>query len=250
MTAHLDRWDAAGVRFVFGYDANPAFVDRAENVHSGDYEELVRKADEVFAQPRAKQPRIKEEIVRERGYLNKRLLAEDTAEFEHRPTKSKKTYRIVVLRKLIEEERGQLSVGTDFRYFFFITNDLALMQQEVVAESNARCNQENLIEQLKNGTRALHAPLNTLDANWAYMVIASLAWTIKAWCALLLPVTPRWRERHEAEQTRVLRMEFRTFVQRFILLPAQILFRGRQLIIRLLGWRPDLPIFFRLLDAF
>ena len=250
MTAHLDRWDAAGVRFVFGYDANRSFVDRAENIHLGDYEELVRKANAVFAgRPRAKRARVKEEIVKQRGYLNKRLVSEDTAEFEHRPSKAKRSYRIVVLRKLIDEEEGQLCVGTVFRYFFYVTNDRTLTQAEVIAESNNRCNQENLIAQLKNGVRALHAPLNTLEANWAYMVIASLAWSIKAWAALLLPVAPRWRERHEAEQTRMLRMEFRTFVQSFILIPAQVLLRGRQLIIRLLAWRPGLPTFFRLLDA-
>lgn len=250
MTAHLDRWDAAGIRFVFGYDANRSFVERAEDIHPGDYEELVRKANEVFArQPRAKQPRVKEEIVKQRGYLNKRLVSEDTAEFEHRPSKAARSYRIVVLRKLIDEERGQLCLGSDFRYFFYVTNDRTLTQAEVIAESNDRCNQENLIAQLKGGVRALHAPLNTLEANWAYMVITSLAWSIKAWAALLLPVAPRWRERHQAEQRRVLRMEFRTFVQHFILVPAQILLRGRQLVVRLLAWRPALPTFFRLLDA-
>ena len=250
MTAHLDRWDAAGVRFVFGYDANPGFVGRAEDIHIGDYEELVRKANEQFAgRPRAKQPRVKEEIVKERGYLNKRLIAEDTAEFEHRPTKATRSYRIVVLRKLIDEERGQRTIGSDFRYFFYVTNDRKLTQAQVVAESNGRCNQENLIAQLKSGVRALHAPLNTLEANWAYMVIASLAWSIKAWAALLLPVTGRWRERHQDEQNRILRMEFRGFVQTFILIPAQVLLRGRQLVLRLLAWRPALPTFFRLLDA-
>ena len=249
MTAHLDRWDTQGVRFVFGYDANPSFVDRAENLHPSDYQDLLRKANQQFSGKRTKPTRVKEEIVRERGYLNMRLLSEDTAEFDHRPSKAKQTYRIVVLRKLIEEERGQLSVGTDFRYFFYVTNDRKLTQREVVAESNDRCNQENIIQQLKNGVRALHAPLNTLDANWAYMVIASLAWSIKAWFALLLPVAPRCREQHEAELLRVLRMDFRTFLQRFILIPAQILLQGRRLIIRLLAWRPDLPILFRLLDA-
>ena len=250
MTAHLDRWDEAGVRFVFGYDAHPSFVEHAENLHPGDYEELVRRANEQFARkPRAKQPRVKQEIVEKRGYLDKRLVSEDTAEFDYRPRKAQRTYRIVVLRKLVEEYKGQLNIGTDFVYFFYITNDRTLRQEQVIAESNDRCNQENLIEQLKNGVRALRAPLNTLEANWAYMVMASLAWTIKAWCALLLPVAPRWRDRHEAEQTRVLRMEFRTFVQSFILIPAQILFSGRRLVVRLLAWRPDLPIFFRLLDA-
>jgi hypothetical protein len=250
MTAHLDRWDAAGVRFVFGYDANPAFVARAEDIHIADYEELVRKANEQFTgRPRAKQPRVKEEIVRRRGYLNKVLIAEDTAEFEHRPSKAARSYRIVVLRKLIDEERGQRCIGSDFRYFFYVTNDRKLTQAEVIAEANGRCNQENLIEQLKNGVRALHAPLNTLEANWAYMVIVSLAWSIKAWAALLLPVSGRWRERHQAEQDRMLRMDFRTFLQAFILVPAQILVHGRQLIIRLLAWRPTLPTLFRLLDA-
>ncbi len=47
----------------------------------------------------------------------------------------------------------------------------------------------------------------------------------------------------------MLRMEFRTFVNAFILVPAQIFRHGRQLIVRLLSWRPNRPIFFRLLDA-
>jgi hypothetical protein len=250
MAAHLDRWAEAGVRFVFGYDANPAFVDRAGNLPDGEYLELVRKANQAFVkQPRAKQPRIKEEIVRQRGYLNQRLLAEDTAEFEHRPSKAKGTYRIVVLRKLIVEESGQRSLGTSYRYFFYVTDDWKLSQQQVVAEANGRCNQENLLDQLKNGVRALHAPINTLDANWAYMVMASLAWTLKAWFALLLPAAPRWRKQHEQDRQLVLRMEFRSFLQHFILIPAQILRSGRRLIYRLLAWRPHLPILFRLLDA-
>jgi hypothetical protein len=124
-----------------------------------------------------------------------------------------------------------------------------LTQQEVIAEANGRCAQENLIEQLKNGVRALHAPLNTLEANWAYMVIASLAWSIKAWCALLLLVAPRSRKHHQSDQLRLLRMDFRSFLQRFILIPAQIIRSGRRLIFRLLAWRPDLPVLFRLLDA-
>jgi hypothetical protein len=250
MTEHLDRWTDAGVRFVFGYDANASFVNCAENLDDREYTQLVRKADQVFAKhPRKKQPRVKEEIIREREYFNQRLVEEDLAEFEHRPNKAKLTYRIVVLRKLIVEERGQRNLGTIYRYFFYVTNDWQLSPAEVVAEANQRCNQENLIEQLKNGARALHAPLNTLDANWAYMVIASLAWTLKAWFALLLPIAPRWREQHERDRQLVLHMEFRSFLQQLILIPAQILRGGRQLIYRLLGWRPHLPILFRLVDV-
>ena len=121
--------------------------------------------------------------------------------------------------------------------------------EQVVHEANGRCNQENLLDQLKNQVRALHAPLNTLDANWAYMVIAALAWSLKAWFALLIPVVPRWRKKHEADRARVLTMDFRSFVQRLVLIPAQILRTGRTLVYRLLAWRPDLPIPPRFLDA-
>jgi DDE family transposase len=249
MSAHLDRWDGDGVRFVLGHDADSGFVNRAENMRSDDFTELVRKAKSAFSTTRAKQPRIKEEIVRERGYLHKRVLAEDTIDFEYKPHRARKSYRIVVLRKVIVEERGQRTLAEDFRYFFYITNDRSLSLDQVIAESNDRCNQENLIKQLKYGVRALHAPVNTLNANWAYMAIASLAWSLKIWFGLLVPVSPRWRDVHEAERKAIVRMNFRTFVQRFILIPAQIVRTGRRLIYRLLAWRPDLTVFFRLLDA-
>ena len=250
-TTYFDGWDDDGVRFVFGYDASKPMVARADAVEEAEYRELVRRADEAHAArtPRAKQPWVKEEIVRERGYLNLCLACEDLAEFEYHPTKANRAYRIVVLRKTIVEERGQLCFGQNYRYFFYVTNDRAMTAEEVVREANHRCNQENLNAQLKGGVRALRAPLNTLDANWAYMVIVAIAWSLKAWFALLIPVAPRWRAEHEADRERVLRMEFRTFVQRFILVPAQIIRTGRRLIYRLLAWRPELPIFFRLLNS-
>jgi len=250
-TAHFDRWSGDGVRFVFGYDASRPMISRADAIADAAYAELVRRADRTFEDraSRAKQPRIKEEIVREREYKNLRLEREDIAEFAYQPVKCDRTYRMVVVRKTILEERGQRCLGHNHRYFFYITNDAAMPAREVVREANNRCGQENLLDELKNGVRALHAPVNSLDANWAYMVMASLAWTIKAWFALMLPVSPRWRERHLDDRQRVLRMDFRTFLQRLILVPAQIIRTGRRLIFRLLAWRPDLPILFRLLDA-
>ena len=37
--------------------------------------------------------------------------------------------------------------------------------------ANDRCNQENLLQQLKNGVRSLSAPVDNLVSNWAYMVM-------------------------------------------------------------------------------
>lgn len=252
-TRHLDRWSEDGVRFVFGYSAHRNLVQDAEDlVDESEYEQLVRGANKAFegVKSRTKPPRVKQQIIKERGYKNLQLLREDLAEFPYSPRHATRNYRIVVLRKTILETGNQQSIPTlDYRYFFYITNDFEMSAQQVVRESNDRCNQENLNEQLKNGPRAFRAPLDTLDANWAYMVIVSLAWSLKAWFALLLPVSPRWQDRHLADKERVLRMDFRTFVQNFILFPVQVLRTARRLVYKLLAWRPEIPIVMRMADA-
>ena len=226
-TQHLDRWDAEeGTYFVFGYDASKGLKGRADALAEADYGELVRRAKSTFVEQerrRARPRRHKEEFVRIKGYKNIRLRSEDIAEFEYSPRACKKTYRMVVLRKNLSVERGDDVLFDDIRYFFYITNDRSMSAAQVVYESNDRCDQENLIEQLKNGVRALHAPVNTLNANWAYMVMTSLAWTLKAWMALSLPVSPRWRERHLHQMRSWLRMDFRTFRKAVIDFPVQIL---------------------------
>ena len=80
------------------------------------------------------------------------------------------------------------------------------------------------------------------------MVITSLAWSLKAWAALLVPVNPRWRQRHEAEKQKLLRMEFPTFRQAMINIPAQIVRGGHRLVYRFLAWNPWQSTFFRLWD--
>lgn len=250
LTQHMDRWTEDGVRFVFGFDAAKKVVAAAQGLRETEYAELVRKADDIFQGcSRKKQPRVKQRIVQQRGYLDQTLWREDVAEFDYTPSRAQQSYRMVVVRKEIMEHRGQLCLGTYHRYFFYITNDRAMTPAQVVAEANDRCNQERLIEQLK-ASRALHAPLNTLHANWAYMAIVMLAWSLKAWFALLLPVMPRWRDRHTLDKKRVLRMEFRSFVNAFIIIPAQVLRTGRYLSVRFLAWARDLHLLFRQLDGF
>ena len=135
------------------------------------------------------------------------------------------------------------------RCFFYITNDWTTPAVEIVREANRRCNQENTIAQGKSA-RVLSAPLDTLLSNWAYMVIASLACSIKAWCALLIPVDDASpdKERQEKEKRRLLTMEFTTFRNAFMNIPAQIVRTGRRLVCRLLGWNRWLDPLFRLVD--
>ena len=250
LTSAFDSWDEGGVRFIFGNDARKNMVALADKEPDELYRELERRAERVIAtKPREKPEDVKDRIVRERGYRTLRPNGEDVVEFEYQPGKCKKVYRVVALRKNITVTKGDIALFDEIRYFFYITNDRTLTADAVVHEARQRCNQENLIGQLKNGVHALHAPVNTLNANGAYMLMASLAWTLKAWFALSLPVSPRWKERHSAEREDVLRMEFRTFIASLINIPAQIIRAGRRLIFRLLSWNPSEQMLFRFLDA-
>lgn len=250
LTTEFDRWDEAGVRFVFGYDARANLVDIADEHPDAVYQDLVKRAESRFdVVQRARPEDVKDAIVRARGFPTLRTTGEQLIDFEYRPTAARKTYRVVALRKSIDTTKGQDVLFSEYRYFFYITNDLNLTKQQVVQEARDRCNQENLHSQLKTGLHALHAPVNTLDANWAYMVMASLAWSIKAWMALMTPVCPRWKERHQAEKDEMLKMEFRTFLDRFIHIPAQILSAGRRIIYRFLAWNTWQQTFFRLVES-
>jgi Transposase DDE domain group 1 len=135
---------------------------------------------------------------------------------------------MIVLRKSLSVEEGQRRLWDEVRYFFYITNRTDLSTAEVVWFCNERCNQENLIEQLKNGLKALRMPVDNLVSNWAYMVMAALAWTLKAWFALLV------RRREHRDQ--LLAMEFRRFLHGVIRIPVQIITAGRRIIYRILGY--------------
>jgi hypothetical protein len=135
-------------------------------------------------------------------------------------------------------EKGDLTLFDDVRYFFYITNDWQTSADQLVFLANDRCDQENLIEQLKNGVKALRMPVDNLESNWAYMIMASLAWTLKAWFALLLPERGRWAEKYREEKLRLLRMEFKGFINAVIQTPVQIIRAGRRVIYRMLSWNP------------
>lgn len=250
LSTAFDAWTDDGVRFIFGNDATATMKTCAESIPEDTYEDLVREAERVIkTKPRERPENVKERIVEEREFKNIKLESEEVVEFPYRPRKCDKTYRVVAVRKNLTHEKGQLVLFDEIRYFFYITNDFTLDRDEIVKEAGQRCNQENLIEQLKNGVRALHAPTNTLMANWAYMVMASLAWNLKAWSALSLPIHPRWRTLHAEQQRRLLRMDFRTFLAAFIRVPCQILRSGRSLVYRLLAWNPWQHVFLRFVHA-
>ena len=235
-TAQLDRWNEQGTRFILGFDAHPKLVALAEGLAASAWQRLKRLPKyRILTEPRTKGVRYKEQIVVEKEFDNQKLLGEDVAEIEYQPGKCGYPYRVVILRKNISVQRGENVLFDEVRYFFYITNrpDKAA---KIVGLANGRCDQENVIEQMKNGVNAMRMPVNDLLSNWAYMVMAALAWNLKAWYGLLMPNRERGLE--------LVRMEFRRFLHAIVLLPCQIVRTARRVIYRILGYNSWLKDFF------
>jgi hypothetical protein len=242
LTANFERWTEDGVRFAFGKDATKNLVEIAEGLDKRRWSALERREKRAGSGKRRRRPvNVKERIVVEKQYKNITLQKEHVAEFSYQPSKCNRPYRVIVLRKKLLVERGQILLCDDVRYFFYITNIEEMSPAEVVLFSNERCNQENLIEQLKNGLNALRMPVGDLVSNWAYMVMSSLAWTLKAWFALLV------RDRQRRDE--LLKMEFRRFLNTIVRLPTQIVRGGRRIVFRILGYNDWTRTFLQTYDT-
>jgi hypothetical protein len=237
LTAHFDSW-AARVDFIFGMDNSPALRARAEALDERVWRRLHRPApyQSSTGQVRARPTDHKQAIVVEREYLNLQLNHEDVAEFTYQPGKCSRPYRVIALRKNISRTRGEHVLIEEIRYFFYVTTRTDLTAEQVVELANERCDQENVIEQLKNGVNALRLPLRDLVSNWAYMVIAALAWNLKSWFAMMM--------HRNTDRRDYIRMEFRRFVNSIILIPAMVARRARGITIRLIGYTPSIDRLF------
>jgi len=233
LTGHFDKW-AQRVDFVLGMDSTATLRGRAEALDEKAWTRLERPPGHVSptGTTRARREDHKQRIVTERGYLDLRLDHEDVAEFDYQPGKCARSYRVIALRKNISKARGEQVLIQDIRYFFYITTRTDLTPAQVVACANERCDQENIIGQLKSGVNALRVPLYDLVSNWAYMLIAALAWNLKSWFAMMM--------HRKADRREFIRMEFRTFLHGIILIPAMIIRRARTITVRLIGYQPSL----------
>jgi hypothetical protein len=196
-TGHLDHWDALGtVRFLFGIDAHENLKALADALPAEAYSFLERPPRyQIKTAPRERPEHVKHEIVQERGFETIHTLEEMVAEFQYQPGACNRSYRMVVVRKRLAHDKGQMRLFEQYRYLFYITNDRTTRADQIVFKANDRCDQENLIAQLKSGVKALATPVDNLVSNWAYMVMASLAWSLKAWSALLAALTATDRVR-------------------------------------------------------
>ena len=241
LTANFDRWSDNGVDFVFGYDAKTNLVRTpAAPTRRCTTSSWATPHAAIMTTERAKAPRVKDAVVRQRGWKALHTAGEDVCEFDYRPGACPaRDYRVVALRKDLSVERGEDVLFHEYRWFFYITNlDKSTSTDAVVGHARERCDQENLMAQLKSQVRARHAPLNTLVANWAYMVMAALAWSLKAWCALLLPVSPRWPRATASSAAACSRWSSRPSGRPSSTSPAPIVTDARPVRSHVLAWNP------------
>ena len=230
LSEDFDHWTKDGVQFVFGVASKKNLIELAEGIEDGQWRRLKRDGRKILGKNRAKMDRVKLERIKAREYRHITLEEEHYAEFSYRPTKCKKDCRVVALKKTLRIEKGQELLFPEIRYFFYITNapKREMTARQVIRHANQRCDQENLIEQAKNGVYAMRMPCKEMLANDAYIVAASLAWNLKAWISLL------WHDKEEGEIIR--NMEFPRFARGIIEIPCQVVKSGRKLIHRFLGY--------------
>ena len=236
LTEHFDGW-AERADFLFGMDARKNLVGMAEALPKRAWKPLKRKPKyEAKTEERRRPQNVKQQIVRDREFKNIRLVSEHVTETTYQPGKCKRTYRLVILRKNLSVERGENTLFPDIRYFFYVTTLYDRTPAKIVELANGRCDQENVIEQLKNGVNAMRMPVDNLLSNWAYMVMAALAWNLKAWFAMFVPDQQR--------SAQLLSKEFRYFLNVIVRIPCQILSQGRRLVYRILNYNAWLSEFF------
>lgn len=232
LTEHFDKWDEK-CEFVFGMDARANLVKLADAVEENRWRDFERRPKYTVKTTARKRPEnVKDQVVRDRGFRKIETVREQYAEFEYRPAKCRKTYRMVVLKKTIKVVKGELRLFDEIRYFFYITNDREMSADRVLEFYRGRADHENDIEQLKNGVRALQMPSDNLLSNWAYMVVSSLAWDLKAWYGLLMPYRPLGLQ--------IVRMQFKRFLNVFVNIPCLIVKTGRRIVYKLVGYNDKL----------
>ena len=157
-TPHLDRWHEQGdVRFVFGFDVHGVCsmsrptICRDIGLETAETAAEIRGADQA---PRDSRERVKQQIVEQRGFKDIRLVDEWVAEMRvsaRRPAKH--TYRMIIVRKnlAVSEPRQQTRCSTTTATSSTSPTTGSSTPEEIVFSANDRCQQENLLAQLKRG---------------------------------------------------------------------------------------------------
>ncbi|MDA1082804.1 MAG: IS1380 family transposase [Gemmatimonadetes bacterium] len=207
------------------------FVTRAERRRE-------QRRRERGYKPRSKKHNRRRRRSRQRGYKERLQTKQWVAETTYQPPGQPNVYRLVVRRKLIEHRKGQTHLFDAYEYAWVVTNlPDNFGAEDVIDHTYQRCDQENVIEQMGSGLAGWRMPVAEFDGNCAWLEIARLAWNMGKWIAqLVLPAE-------------VVRWEWKRFRLHYILVPAQLIKRARQLWVRIMGARSTIDPLLLAFDA-
>lgn len=235
--------EVEGADFALVMDAWPALVAAAEALPTKrftPFEPHPRKPTRRRVRSRHMRERTRRRIAARRGYRTLATTAVWVAEMRYRPGGLNRDYRVIVKRQRVKETQGQRTLITRYVYRFIITSIETMTAADVLRLAYGRCNQENTIEQLKNGLAALSMPTGELLANAAFMLAALIAWSLRAWLSLLaLPIES-------------LRWEWKRFRHAFLYVAAKVTLTARAVVVKLASshrFTPDMLAASRRLDA-
>ncbi len=145
---------------------------------------------------RRKRPRHRRRMARKRGYRTLTTTSQQVAEFSYQMSRAgeppyrdvaDRRYRVIAKRQRVQVRERQDELFEEYRYRFAITNISAkeMKADEVIRFTYGRCDQENTIEQMKNGIASMRMPTGELLANAAFLMCGQLAWCLRAWLSLL-----------------------------------------------------------------
>lgn len=218
---------AYGVRFAVVKEASPNVRKTSETLPESSWMPFIPRPDKQrpprSGKRRRKRPRLRRQTAARRGYRNLDTIKEWVSEVPYSLTKCEGTFRLVIKRQLIEERDGQGALFHRYEYRFILSNipEGEMTAAEVVRFAYGRCDQENAIEQAKNGLNGFRMPTGGLLANGAFLMAAQIAWCLRAWLSLI------------ALPAETLRWEWKRFRHAFVYIAAKVVRIAREAIVRL-----------------
>ncbi len=220
----LDTCADAGQSFTIvlpGYRNVYALADALEEKAWRRFQPRARRGRSRKGRQRGRRPNLRRRIARRRNKPDLRLRRQWVAEIPYRPTRCRRTYRLIIRRQLIEERDGQGNLFDLWRYRFVLTNLTEMSAEQVLDLTYRRCDQENLIQQLQSDLAGFRMPTGELLSNAAFLRCARLAHNLKSWLGQL--VLPR----------ETVRWEWKRFRHAFVYVAASVIRRARQTWVRI-----------------
>jgi hypothetical protein len=217
-----------GARFALAKEANAKVVALAESLSRRAWKpfeahpERHKKRRAKARKKRKRQLRRRRRRARARRYQEVRREREWVAEALYQPHGCQKSYRLVIRRQKLRIRDRQGELFTDYRYRFVLT-DIPKSEKDAAAVTRfyyQRCDQENAIEQAKNGLHGFRMPTGTLLANGAFLLAAQVAWCLKSWLSLV------------ALPAETLRWEWKRFRHAFVYVAARVVTLARDVVVR------------------